>query len=202
MPPRGPYAKSAATREQVLTAALEIIAERGLSSTTIQQIADAVGMTKQGLLHHFGSREELLLSVIARSDELNTRDLPAQTALEALIEVDQHNMEVPGLVALFLGLAGAAASERGDTRLRRAFADRYHGVRTVLASNIQNAQAAGTLRDDLDPHVVAALVIAASDGLQMQALIVDRTPVVLALRTLQALLAPPQGTEPTTRTSI
>jgi TetR/AcrR family transcriptional regulator, transcriptional repressor of aconitase len=190
MPRRGPYAKTAATREQALTAALEIIHERGLSSTSIQQVADAVGLTKPGLLHHFGSREGLLLAVIERSDQLNTFDLTEISALDALIELDEHNLDVDGLVALYLGLAGTAASERGDTVLRTFFAKRYRTVRNIYVDDIRAAQAAGTVRDDIDAEDVAAIIVAASDGLQMQALIDGSVDALRSLRALRTLLAP------------
>ena len=198
MPPRGPYAKTAAMREQALRAALKSIAERGLSSTSIQQIADEVGLTKAGLLHHFGSREGLLLAVIERSDEINRTGSHGEGALTDLIKLDEHNMKVPGLVALYLGLVGAAASERGDTPYRQFFADRYRDVRGWLADEVRAAQTEGSIRDDLDPEIVAAVIVAASDGLQMQRLLDDSVPAVEGLRTLQALLAVISPAHPTT----
>lgn len=187
---RGPYAKTAAMKERVVRAAVKMIGEQGLSSTTIEQIAEAVGMTRPGLLHHFGSREELLLAVIARSDQDKEIDEPGITAFEGLIRVDERNVESPGLVALYLGLVGSAASERGDTLLRRTFGQRYDYVRNLLIEDVRSSQEQGVFRADLDPELIAALIVAASDGLQMQRLIDESVPAISALHALRALLTP------------
>jgi TetR/AcrR family transcriptional regulator len=46
-------------RERIVTAALAIFAERGFAAASIQQIADAAGMSKQALLHHFPAKVQL-----------------------------------------------------------------------------------------------------------------------------------------------
>jgi AcrR family transcriptional regulator len=187
---RGPYAKTAPMRERVVQAAVRMIGEQGLSSTTIEQIAEAVGMTRPGLLHHFGSREKLLLAVIAHSDYEMSLEEPGRTVLEDLIKVDERNLERPGLVALYLGLVGNAASERGDTPSRRAFRERYGSVRELLIEDVRSSQERGIVRADIDAELIAALIVAASDGLQMQRLIDESVPAIRALHALQVLLAP------------
>lgn len=56
--------KGAATREVIVTRALEIAAERGLDALTIGMLAEATGMSKSGVFAHFGSREDLQLAVL------------------------------------------------------------------------------------------------------------------------------------------
>ena len=59
---RGPYAKTEQFRLDVLDAALGLVAAHGFDAATLQLIADEVGRSKAGLLHHFGSRDALLLA--------------------------------------------------------------------------------------------------------------------------------------------
>ncbi|RVX41540.1 TetR family transcriptional regulator [Nonomuraea polychroma] len=56
----GRYEKGRAKRRQILDAALALIAANGYGNTSLQQIADAANLTKAGLLHHVGSKEDLL----------------------------------------------------------------------------------------------------------------------------------------------
>lgn len=56
--------KGAATREVIVSRALEIAAERGLDALTIGMLAEATGMSKSGVFAHFGSREDLQLAVL------------------------------------------------------------------------------------------------------------------------------------------
>ncbi|MEL7446651.1 MAG: TetR/AcrR family transcriptional regulator [Pseudomonadota bacterium] len=58
------------TRERLLVAARGLFAERGFDGVSIALIASELGITKQALLHHFGSKEKLYGEVLKRiSDE-------------------------------------------------------------------------------------------------------------------------------------
>ncbi len=57
--------KGERTRATILDEALKIVSKSGLDGLTIGTLADATGMSKSGLFAHFGSREELLLAVLA-----------------------------------------------------------------------------------------------------------------------------------------
>ena len=55
------------TRERILDAALASFGRRGYEATSLDQLASSLGVTKQTILHHFGSKERLLDSVLDRS---------------------------------------------------------------------------------------------------------------------------------------
>lgn len=57
--------KGQQTRAVILDAALALAAQVGLEGLSIGALADATGMSKSGVFAHFGSREELQISVIA-----------------------------------------------------------------------------------------------------------------------------------------
>ena len=57
--------KGERTKAAILDEALRIVSKAGLDGLTIGTLADATGMSKSGLFAHFGSREELLLAVLA-----------------------------------------------------------------------------------------------------------------------------------------
>jgi len=57
---------SETTREQFLNAAKHLFAQRGFYGTSIAAIAGELGLTKQALLHHFGSKEKLYGEVLQR----------------------------------------------------------------------------------------------------------------------------------------
>lgn len=49
----------------MLQACWEVFHKKGYNATSLQQVADAVGLGKAGLLHHFGSKEGLMRAVLA-----------------------------------------------------------------------------------------------------------------------------------------
>lgn len=57
------------TREAYLNAAESLFAERGFYGVSIAAIAAQLGLTKQALLHHFGSKEKLYGEVLRRISE-------------------------------------------------------------------------------------------------------------------------------------
>jgi AcrR family transcriptional regulator len=50
------------SRERIRSLALELFTKQGYEQTTLNQIADLMGMTRAAVLHHFNSKEELLTS--------------------------------------------------------------------------------------------------------------------------------------------
>jgi AcrR family transcriptional regulator len=55
-----------AAQTRVLTAALELFAEHGVSGTSLQMIADRIGVTKAAVYHQFRTKEEIVLAVAER----------------------------------------------------------------------------------------------------------------------------------------
>lgn len=182
--------KTAQTREEILTAALRIIAENGYTGATLQQVADAVGLSKPGVLHHFGSRDGLFTAVLAKRDELDeTAFNPGDDMVASLIGTVRHNATVPGLVALYAAFSGIATTDPTAAASREFLARRYPFLVGAIATTIRSRQAAGEISADLDADALARLMTAASDGLQTQWLI-DPQGIDMAadLETLWALI--------------
>jgi AcrR family transcriptional regulator len=96
--------------EGILDRAAALFARRGFAKTSVQDIADAVGLSKAGLLHHFPSKDALHRAVLEQAGALGQRvldqvgDMPLgpardRHALEVLVDVALAH---PGLVALLL----------------------------------------------------------------------------------------------------
>ena len=105
--------------EGILDRAAALFARRGFAKTSVQDIADAVGLSKAGLLHHFPSKDALHEAVLAQAETLGRRvldqlgDLPPgpardRQALEVLVDVALAH---PGLVALLLAPATDSGAE-------------------------------------------------------------------------------------------
>ena len=167
---RGPYAKGVAKREEILTVALDLFSQRGYDRTSFREVARATGLSQAGLLHHFTSKEELFVEVLRRRDARNEDRFDANRGqpmtVEGLVSVVQHNADEPGLVRLFVTMS--AESTDDDSSAREFFQERYRHLTADLADDVRRQQAAGEIAEDLDPELVASLLLAAADGLQIQ----------------------------------
>jgi AcrR family transcriptional regulator len=181
---RGGYAKGRERRDAILAAANEVFAKRGFRGASLATIAKRVGMSEPGLLHHFASKEELLLEVLKLRDQHDDERIGQARAahagpLEVVLELCRQNQERPGIVRLFTILAAESVDD--DHPAHEWFLARYGDRRAVLADRLANAQRDGDIDAALDPESVASQILAMFDGLQLQWLLdpgaVDMTAV-------------------------
>ncbi|MFI6598917.1 TetR/AcrR family transcriptional regulator [Nonomuraea sp. NPDC050536] len=168
------YATGEARRERILATALLEFAENGYRGASLARIAERVELSQAGLLHHFKSKERLLIAVLDYRDEADMRrfdfgKLTGIAALNALADVVDYNSRVPGLVQLFSVISGEAvtADHPGHDWART----RYRRLRASLASALRRGAETGEFRADLDAEAHADRLIAMMDGLQTQWLI-------------------------------
>ncbi len=190
---RGSYAKGLAKREEILSSALEVIAREGYGGASVKAIADAVGLSQAGLLHYFDSREQLLVAVYAHAEARRnaTASPSGPPGVDTMIDAAIANVDVPGLVQLYSTLL-AASLEAGNDVGREFFSARFDRVRAELTASFRTQQAAGDIRDDVPAEDLAALLIAASDGLQIQWLLEPSLGLSDTLRTFARLLQSPR----------
>jgi AcrR family transcriptional regulator len=187
----GSYAKGVARRQEILDRAIEVFARRGAEGTSLRTIGEAIGVSHAALRHYFDSREQLLIEVYRTAEERSIAHdpPPAETSVVGLMtHAARRNHGVPGLVQLYSTLV-AAALEEGHDEARSFFGARFAQLRGVLTERVKAEQAAGRIRPDIAPEAAAALVIAASDGLQVQWLLDPDVDIEASLSLLETLLA-------------
>lgn len=156
------------TRARILDAALGLFVEHGVAGVSMRQIAEASGVTKSLIHHHFGAKEALWTAVKNHAfsryaeeqlAELEARPVPDASLLETSVlryfRFLQQRPEVVRLLAWIHLEADEGCSEM-DAELVR-----------LGAARIREAQQAGLLRDDVNPtHVVTLFVHACSHWFQ------------------------------------
>lgn len=68
MKPGGTYLKGVAKREEILEKALDVIGREGIRGASVKEIADAVHLSPAGILHHFGTKEELFTEILRKRE--------------------------------------------------------------------------------------------------------------------------------------
>jgi AcrR family transcriptional regulator len=163
---RGEESKAA-----ILAAARELFAKRGYRGTSLAAIAEAAGLSQPGLLHHYRSKNAVLLAVLASRDVADSSmSAPQPEAgigfIEGLAALVAHNESDRQIVALFSMLLGEAVA--ADHPAHEYFVRRYDEVRACFTQNLRDAQEKHALAPGIDPEALANVLIAALDGLQFQ----------------------------------
>jgi AcrR family transcriptional regulator len=172
------------TEEAILEATLRLLAARGIHGTSLDLLAEEVGVAKSSILWHFGSKEELLLRVAERAFEAIARG-PARRILSLpTIEEREAAMwgfytetvrERPELRRLVLYLIFECTESRPELRTR--LQQLYRGVRELFAEGLRGVVPQADRRRRL-----AAISVAALDGLFLHWLL---DPESLDLEALQ-----------------
>ena len=112
---RGPYRTGVRRREQIIEAATAVFAEYGYAGGSVRTIADRIGVSPASLLQHFGSKEGLLMAVLAEWDrhtvDTSLTDVTGLDYFRRLPEVMATHLENRGLLELFSTIAAANSVE-------------------------------------------------------------------------------------------
>lgn len=163
---RGPYARGTAKRAEILEKAIETFGKYGYRATSMREIANAVGLSQAGLLHHFPTKEELLLAAIQERDRIQMlrEDAYPEAWQERVLQTHQENVENRELTKLFASLVVEATDEEHPAH--QYFLERYRAVREFFATDFMRARGEQTIgREDL---LKAQILTALWDGLQTQ----------------------------------
>lgn len=163
--------------QRMLRAAVEFIATRGSSQTTLEMVGVAAGYSRGLAQHRFGSKDGLLEAVLAHVvKEYRARLLPTLKGLSGLdalyCEIDAYlaGMDDPPMSSkaffvLMLESIGPVP------QIRHVFADLSDRWHKALAWQIRLGQQRGDIVRSANPEVEAELIIAAVRGLRLQSML-------------------------------
>ncbi|MBX5013038.1 TetR family transcriptional regulator [Rhizobium lentis] len=157
-------------RAEILAAAMRRFAEDGYQNAAIGDIARDVGLSLPGLLHHFPTKVDLLLAILAKRD-LDSADFighyryDLSALLKGMVEVFRRNAGMIEVVRAFAILN--AESLMKDHPAKAWFLGRATEMQNGIAATFERAIADRSIDNKTDSHAMAAELIAVMDGLQM-----------------------------------
>lgn len=196
---RGPYAKSAGRRAEILRAAKDAISEHGYAKASLRDIAERVGLTHAGLQYYYPTKEAILTALLDERDADNDRrgrqrnratpDGPAATLADIITESVRGHLETPELTGLWAELTVAARNT--DHPAHDHFADRFEYARALIAERLSSRGAAGALPGGLTAAECATLFVAVIEGLQTQWLLDPALDIISPLAKFTRLMDDP-----------
>ncbi|MBX4926251.1 TetR/AcrR family transcriptional regulator [Rhizobium binae] len=157
-------------RAEILAAAMRRFAEDGYQNASIGDIARDVGLSLPGLLHHFPTKVDLLLAILAKRD-LDSADFighyraDLSGLLKGMVEIFRRNAGMIEVIRAFAILN--AESLMKDHPAKAWFLDRATEMQQHIAATFERAAAEGVIDAGIDGKSMAAELIAVMDGLQM-----------------------------------
>jgi AcrR family transcriptional regulator len=164
------------SKDRLLTAAIELIAERGEAKLRLADVAERAGTSIGAVQHHFRNRERLVAQAqVERFIQPARRDI---TAIRELLENAETADEVRvALAAVTRSVVDRTRSEQRMARLSSLSA--VHGrpdARAVMtaelsrlteefADAIRGSQTKGFVRQDIDPMAISVFVQAYALGM-------------------------------------
>lgn len=154
--------KGQQTKAVIIDAALGLASQIGLDGLSIGALAEVTGMSKSGVFAHFGSREDLQISVI--------REYHDRFEAEVFYAAMQKKRGVPRLQAMFdnwmvqtsaeidsgcIYISGAVEFDDRTGPVRDALASSVTTWQTALRRAVELAQAEGQLSQASDAHQIA-----------------------------------------------
>jgi AcrR family transcriptional regulator len=160
-------------RPQLLEAAAEVIAERGIASTRIADVAERAGTSPPAILYWFESKDDLLAEALTVEEERFYRQLTdrmeelesPRDKLRLMLEASAEEYDW----TLWMELWTRALRDRSTLAARRRLDDRW---RAQIAEVIRDGQGAGEF-GDADADEVAVVLASLVDGLAVQVTLGD-----------------------------
>lgn len=150
-------------KQAILDAAAAIFHRKGYHATSIQDIAQEVGMLKGSLYYYISSKHDLLLDIIndvhARAfanieDLVETEVAPADRLRQFIIRHAVYCATHQTGMGVFLHEYKAV--EEADVASVMALRDRYE---TLLRDIIREGHASGSFRSDVDARITVKLIL-------------------------------------------
>lgn len=190
-----PREETARRREEILRAAMATFGAKGYYNGSLVEVAEQVGMTHAGVLHHFGSKDQLLIEVLEYRDRTDVEHLegqhvpPGLDLFRHLVATARLNAQRPGIVQTYAVLSAESVTD--DHPGQEWFRARYQVLRGEVGAALELVCDPDDRPSDADMDAAAASILAVMDGLQVQWLL-ERDAVDLAHATafaIEAILA-------------
>jgi AcrR family transcriptional regulator len=167
---RGEYTPALARRQQIINAGLAVFSSSGFHGASLRDVAERVGLSQAGLLHHFPSKRHLLEAVLTWRDDEARRQLgePFPDGLDLIRRLVTRPAIPPTRELAQLHAIVSAEGASLDHPIHGYVFERYASVFTTVRQAFERAVADGELRHDVDCAAAARTLIALMDGLQVQ----------------------------------
>jgi AcrR family transcriptional regulator len=158
-------------RRRIIEAAMDVFTRKGFRTGSLNEVAEIAGVTAQGVLYHFKSKDELLLAVIRERDRRHgvvieelSREHPWGLITNA-VRFAELGEDDPNLLALHTVLE--IESTDPDSPAYEYFKERNRVLLRGLVKTLKAAKKSKFIRADVDCDQVAGEILAFEYGVSV-----------------------------------
>ena len=195
--------KGAVTRARIVDAAAELIFQKGVARTTVEEVRDGAHVSSSQLYHYFEDKPALVRAVIERQTDttIGTQERFDLSSLDGLREwrdfVVDHARDSGGRGGCPIGSLGSELADT-DPEARVVVAASFKRWEASIMAGLLRMHALGRLGPEADPRRLAlALLAALEGGLLLAKIQRDSEPLAAALDAMLTLIANLSGTTST-----
>ena len=167
-----------ARRREILDAARKVFDASGYEATTIDAVALAAGVSKGNIYNYFASKQELFKQVFLEDQTIVgfqavlAGEAPAAQKLDGLLDMWFRQLaEQKRTCRLVLEYWATAAREGREGEMTTTFQRMYGQWRELVTSLVEQGIASGEFTAELDPSMVASLIMALVDGVGLESML-------------------------------
>lgn len=160
--------------EKLLGAARNLFVLQGYKSTTLEQIAHAVHLTKGSVYFYFRSKEAVLLALLDRAERnvidpaISVIDECKGASLDKLVAFLHHQARLEDVIRADMLLIIRMSFEFSEGRASKRLEDLYKKLYSALEKVMREGQGAGEIRTDIPPRELASILVVTHDGTFME----------------------------------
>jgi AcrR family transcriptional regulator len=166
----------AASIEKIFDAALQLFVSRGYRNTTVEQIANEIGLTKGAVYFYFKTKEAIMLRLLDQAEEivvdrmLEDSAAAGNSARDKLVEFVHgqarlalvHPLHILLLILMSLEFVGFGGEI--EDRIRAIYQRMYQELEAIIGLG----QMSGEIRDDVGARELASMLMASHDGVFLE----------------------------------
>jgi AcrR family transcriptional regulator len=159
-----------ASLEKLLSAARHLFVSKGYASTTLEEIAAAVEMTKGSVYFYFGSKEAVLLELLNQAEQividtvLKLLETCGGSATDKVVHFLHHQAQLGVTDRENMLLIILMSLEFDDGRVARKTRALYRKLYEGLNEVIREGQKMGEFRTDVPSRELVSIIVANHDG--------------------------------------
>ena len=169
------------TRERILSAAMQVFAQKGWQRSSLDEIAHAAGMTKGAIYWHFKNKNDLFFALLDARLQRDTS--PVKEEIRLAILQGQRGESEQAMTGLFAAAWQRCAGDRdwprlflevvsqaGEPEIASRLRGLYQHLWKMSSEFVVAMQEGGLTRPDIDPQVMGVLWCAVFDGIMFAAM--------------------------------